>query len=66
MTPTNDLGSKLMQILARLRWKGDDSAFVAITAYSKENLEAASNRTQAFEAKYLDGLLRDLDRVAGQ
>ncbi|KAB2970196.1 exosortase A [Zoogloea sp.] len=66
MTTTNDMGSKLMQILARLRGKGDDSAFVAITAYSKENLEAASNRTQAFEAKYLDGLLRDLDRVAGQ
>lgn len=66
MTTTNDMGSKLMQVVSRLRGHGDDSAFVAITAYSKDSLEMASSKAQAFEAKYLDGLLRDLDRTARQ
>lgn len=66
MTTSNDLVSKLMQVLSRLRGQGDDSAFVATTAYSRESLEVAASRVQAFEAKYLGGVLRDLDRVREQ
>lgn len=66
MTTTNDMLSKLMLVLSRLRGQGDDSAFVAITAYSKESLELAGARTQAFEARHLQGLLRDLDQVGNQ
>ena len=66
LTTTSDLVSKLMQVLSRLRGRGDDAAVVAVTAYSKDSLEAASRKAQAFEANYLGGMLRDLDRAAAQ
>ncbi|MDD3352546.1 exosortase A [Zoogloea sp.] len=64
MTTTGEITSKVLQVLSRLRGRGDDSAFVAFTAYSGESVADASRKLQAFEAALLAGVLKDLDRTA--
>lgn len=63
-TVTSDLGSKLLEVQSRLQGHGDDAAFIAITAYSPENLESARRKSEAFAADYLAGILGDLAHTA--
>lgn len=64
MTTTGDAMSKLLDIVSRLRGRGDDAAAIVVTAYSTENLDAARMKTEAFTAAHMAGILDDLSRVA--
>lgn len=63
-TTTSDAGSKVLEMISRLRGRGDDAAAITITAYSTDNLEAAQIKTEAFATEHLAGLLADLSRTA--
>lgn len=63
-TTTSDAASKVLEMISRLRGRGDDAAAITITAYSTDNLEAARLKTEAFAAEHLAGVLADLSRTA--
>lgn len=64
MTTTSDAMSKLLDIVSRLRGRGDDAAAIVVTAYSDENLDAARIKTEAFVTAHMAGILDDLSRMA--
>lgn len=64
MTTTSDFTSKILEAASRLRGRGDDAAAVAITAYSRESVEAARVTTAAFASEHLAGILADLEQTA--
>ena len=63
-TTTSDPVSKVLEMISRLRGRGDDAAAITITAYSTDNLEVARLKTEAFAAEHLAGVLADLSRTA--
>lgn len=64
MMTTSDSVSKLLDLVSRLRGRGDDAAVIAITAYSRESLDDARRVGQAFASQYVPGIAADLEHVA--
>jgi len=63
-TTTSAVVSKLLEAVSRLRGRGDDAAMVAITAYSRDGMDDARRRAQAFASDHLAGMLADLEHTA--
>ncbi|WP_298601783.1 exosortase A [Zoogloea sp.] len=64
MMTTSDSFSKLLELVSRLRGRGDDAAVIVITAYSRENLGDARKAGEAFADLHMAGVAADLERVA--